>query len=104
VVPELRPVYEAAYILKFGEPPPIRNVELRNVTASSKGEDELLNIAVSGRVEARTWCGHLASLSSDLLHIRSQDTPCNRLVCVLDQTPAVYYLNYSVTYLVSLMY
>ncbi|KAK3420456.1 hypothetical protein EUGRSUZ_G01266 [Eucalyptus grandis] len=104
VVPELRPVYEAAYILKFGEPPPIRNVELRNVTASSKGEDELLNIAVSGRVEARTWCGHLASLSSDLLHVRSQETPCNRLVCVLDQTPAVYYLNYSVTYLVSLMY
>ncbi|KAL3730321.1 hypothetical protein ACJRO7_027343 [Eucalyptus globulus] len=99
VVPQLQPVYEAAYILKFGEPPPIRNV-----TASSKGEDEFLNIAVSGRVEARTWCGHLASLSSDLLHIPSPDTCCNRLVYVLDQTPTFDCPNYSVTCLVSLMH
>ncbi|KAL3730319.1 hypothetical protein ACJRO7_027341 [Eucalyptus globulus] len=99
VVPQLQPVYEAAYILKFGELPPIRNV-----TASSKGEDEFLNIAVSGRVEARTWCGHLASLSSDLLHIPSPDTCCNRLVYVLDQTPTFDCPNYSVTCLVSLMH
>lgn len=37
VLPQLRPVYETAYILKFGEAPPIRNVELQNVAASSAG-------------------------------------------------------------------
>ncbi|XP_030469259.1 uncharacterized protein LOC115687736 [Syzygium oleosum] len=42
------------------------------------GEDELLYGAESGWVEARTWCDHLASLSSDLLHIPTPDTPCNR--------------------------
>ncbi|XP_061958201.1 uncharacterized protein LOC133679580 [Populus nigra] len=34
--------------------------------------------AESGWVEARTSCDHLASLSSDLAHIPTPDTPCNR--------------------------
>uniref|UniRef100_A0A2P2JM45 Histone deacetylase 6-like n=1 Tax=Rhizophora mucronata TaxID=61149 RepID=A0A2P2JM45_RHIMU len=33
----------------------------------------------SGWVEARTSCDHLASLSSDLVHIPIPSTPCNRL-------------------------
>ncbi|KAL2537254.1 Regulator of Vps4 activity in the MVB pathway protein [Forsythia ovata] len=32
----------------------------------------------SGCVEARTHCDHLASLSQDLNHIPTPDTPCNR--------------------------
>ncbi|KAI6678158.1 hypothetical protein NL676_038954 [Syzygium grande] len=47
-------------------------------TEEGFGEDELLYGAESGWVEARTWCDHLASLSSDLLHIPTPDTPCNR--------------------------
>ncbi|KAL3580415.1 hypothetical protein D5086_018250 [Populus alba] len=34
--------------------------------------------AGSGWVEARTSCDHLAFLSSDLAHIPTPDTPCNR--------------------------
>ena len=33
----------------------------------------------SGWVEARTHCDHLDILSSDLTHIPTPDTPCNRL-------------------------
>ncbi|KAK9715839.1 hypothetical protein RND81_06G193100 [Saponaria officinalis] len=32
----------------------------------------------SGWVEPKTWCDHLASLSSDLRHIPTPDTPCFR--------------------------
>ncbi|KAM4124497.1 hypothetical protein ACB094_01G235400 [Castanea mollissima] len=43
-------------------------------------EEELLSTygAESGWVEARTSCDHLASLSSDLAHIPTPDTPCYR--------------------------
>ncbi|KAJ4824537.1 hypothetical protein Tsubulata_037416 [Turnera subulata] len=43
-------------------------------------DDDLDSIygAESGWVEARTSCDHLASLSSDLHHIPTPDTPCNR--------------------------
>ncbi|XP_031274256.1 histone deacetylase 6 [Pistacia vera] len=53
---QLRPVYETAYILQFGKAAPFQ----------------------SGCVEAQTSCVHLASLSSDLAHIPTPDTPCNR--------------------------
>ncbi|KAK0580744.1 hypothetical protein LWI29_005745 [Acer saccharum] len=42
-----------------------------------RGDDLLLG-AESGWVEARTSCDHLSSLSSDLLHIPTPHTPCNR--------------------------
>ncbi|KAG6414959.1 hypothetical protein SASPL_122357 [Salvia splendens] len=38
----------------------------------------LLDGSESGWVEARIHCDHLASLSSDLLHIPTPDTPCHR--------------------------
>ncbi|WCJ17932.1 Histone deacetylase 6 [Euphorbia peplus] len=43
-------------------------------------EDELMKIygSESGWVEARTSCDHLGSLSSDLSHIPTPHTPCNR--------------------------
>ncbi|XP_065871367.1 uncharacterized protein [Euphorbia lathyris] len=43
-------------------------------------EDELMKMygAESGWVEARTSCDHLGSLSSDLSHIPTPDTPCHR--------------------------
>ncbi|KAK2664900.1 hypothetical protein Ddye_003474, partial [Dipteronia dyeriana] len=41
-------------------------------------DDDLLLGAESGWVEARTSCDHLSSLSSDLLHIPTPHTPCNR--------------------------
>ncbi|KAJ7967558.1 Histone deacetylase 6 [Quillaja saponaria] len=41
-------------------------------------EYDLVYGAESGWVEARTSCDHLASLSSDLAHIPTPDTPCNR--------------------------
>ncbi|KAJ0076776.1 hypothetical protein Patl1_35343 [Pistacia atlantica] len=41
-------------------------------------DDSLMFGAESGWVEARTSCDHLASLSSDLAHIPTPDTPCNR--------------------------
>ncbi|KAK3193007.1 hypothetical protein Dsin_024317 [Dipteronia sinensis] len=41
-------------------------------------DDDLLLGAESGWVEARTSCDHLALLASDLLHIPTPDTPCNR--------------------------
>lgn len=45
------------------------------------GDDELLfDGSESGWVEARTHCDHLASLSSDLVHIPTPGTPCNRFV------------------------
>ncbi|CAK7330103.1 unnamed protein product [Dovyalis caffra] len=40
-------------------------------------ESDLIYGAESGWVEARTSCDHLASLSSDLSHIPTPDTPCN---------------------------
>ncbi|KAJ4966552.1 hypothetical protein NE237_018401 [Protea cynaroides] len=43
-----------------------------------EGEAELFYGAESGWVEARTSCEHLSSLSSDLLHVPTPDTPCNR--------------------------
>ncbi|KAK6241175.1 zinc finger protein [Theobroma cacao] len=39
---------------------------------------DLIYGAESGWVEARTQCDHLASLSSDLAHIPTPNTPCNR--------------------------
>jgi hypothetical protein len=47
---------------------------------SQEKEEEDLNIlgAESGWVEARNSCDHLASLSSDLAHIPTPDTPCYR--------------------------
>ncbi|KAK9165950.1 hypothetical protein Scep_001141 [Stephania cephalantha] len=41
-------------------------------------EHELMLGGESGWVEARTWCDHLASLSSDLSHIPTPHTPCSR--------------------------
>ncbi|KAH7575386.1 hypothetical protein ACOSP7_005066 [Xanthoceras sorbifolium] len=41
-------------------------------------DDDLIFGAGSGWVEARTSCEHLASLLSDLVHIPTPDTPCNR--------------------------
>ncbi|KAK3035737.1 hypothetical protein RJ639_033439 [Escallonia herrerae] len=41
-------------------------------------EDLLLCGSESGWVAARTHCDHLDSLSSDLTHIPTPDTPCNR--------------------------
>ncbi|XP_062178092.1 uncharacterized protein LOC133882880 [Alnus glutinosa] len=49
-------------------------------SAPLKEEEDLLLLhgAESGWVEARTRCDHLASLSSDLAHIPTPDTPCYR--------------------------
>ncbi|XP_059445054.1 uncharacterized protein LOC132176912 isoform X2 [Corylus avellana] len=49
-------------------------------SAPPKEEEDLLFLsgAESGWVEARTRCDHLASLSSDLAHIPTPDTPCHR--------------------------
>ncbi|KAJ4716166.1 Histone deacetylase 6 [Melia azedarach] len=54
-------------------------------TSSSKAtedrfveEDGLMFGAESGWVEALTSCDHLGSSSSDLVHIPTPDTPCNR--------------------------
>lgn len=43
-------------------------------------EDDLMAFygSESGWVEARTHCDHLDTLSSDLTHIPTPDTPCNR--------------------------
>ncbi|KAL7002890.1 hypothetical protein U1Q18_004049 [Sarracenia purpurea var. burkii] len=41
-------------------------------------EDELFDGSEAGWVEARTSCDHLASLSSDLTHIPTPDSHCNR--------------------------
>ncbi|PKI71642.1 histone deacetylase 6 [Punica granatum] len=43
-----------------------------------EGDEEFIHGAASGWVEARTSCDHLGSLSTDLLHIPTPDTPCNR--------------------------
>ncbi|KAG8364209.1 hypothetical protein BUALT_Bualt19G0104500 [Buddleja alternifolia] len=42
------------------------------------GEDDelMLDGSESGWVEARTHCDHLDSLSSDLIHIPTPNTPC----------------------------
>ncbi|KAF9675816.1 hypothetical protein SADUNF_Sadunf09G0072600 [Salix dunnii] len=40
-------------------------------------QNDLIYGAESGWVEARTSCDHLGSLSSDLAHIPTPDTPCN---------------------------
>ncbi|XP_073029828.1 uncharacterized protein [Primulina eburnea] len=40
--------------------------------------DSMLYGSASGWVEARTHCDHLASLNSDLIHIPTPHTPCNR--------------------------
>ncbi|PQQ17884.1 histone deacetylase 6 [Prunus yedoensis var. nudiflora] len=45
-----------------------------------ENEEELIFGAESGWVEARTFCDHLPSLSSDLAHIPTPDTPCNRFI------------------------
>ncbi|BBH09676.1 Regulator of Vps4 activity in the MVB pathway protein [Prunus dulcis] len=42
-----------------------------------ENEEELIFGAESGWVEARTFCDHLPSLSTDLAHIPAPDTPCN---------------------------
>ncbi|XP_039068760.1 uncharacterized protein LOC120215029 [Hibiscus syriacus] len=39
---------------------------------------DLMYGSESGWVEAKTYCDHLASLSSDLGHIPIPNTPCNR--------------------------
>ncbi|KAJ0955035.1 putative histone deacetylase [Helianthus annuus] len=46
----------------------------------SKQEEDLMALygSDSGWVEARTHCDHLDILSSDLTHIPTPDTPCNR--------------------------
>ncbi|KAM3204755.1 histone deacetylase 6 isoform X1 [Capsicum annuum] len=43
-------------------------------------EDEILMLygSDSGWVEPKSYCDHLDSLSSDLIHIPTPDTPCNR--------------------------
>ncbi|XP_015579871.1 histone deacetylase 6 [Ricinus communis] len=43
-------------------------------------DDELMTVygSESGWVEAKTSCDHLGSLSSDLSHISTPDTPCHR--------------------------
>ncbi|KAK9286218.1 hypothetical protein L1049_014603 [Liquidambar formosana] len=41
-------------------------------------EEELVYGAESGWVEARTSCDHLGSLTSDLSHIPTPNTQCNR--------------------------
>lgn len=45
-------------------------------------EDEILMLygSESGWVEPKSYCDHLESLSSDLTHIPTPDTPCNRFV------------------------
>ncbi|XP_050104681.1 uncharacterized protein LOC126584289 [Malus sylvestris] len=45
---------------------------------SEENEEELFYGAESGWVEARASCDHLASLSSNLAHIPTPDTACNR--------------------------
>ncbi|KAL7585210.1 hypothetical protein Lser_V15G45870 [Lactuca serriola] len=47
---------------------------------SSVEEEDLMAFygSESGWVEARTHCDHLDTLSSDLTHIPTPDTPCNR--------------------------
>ncbi|XP_024924425.3 uncharacterized protein LOC107404469 isoform X2 [Ziziphus jujuba] len=49
-------------------------------TEREQQEDEWLELygAESGWVEARTHCDHLASLSSDLVHIPAPNAHCNR--------------------------
>ncbi|KAF8406220.1 hypothetical protein HHK36_008305 [Tetracentron sinense] len=44
--------------------------------ALDQEEEDFSYGAESGWVEARTSCDHLASLSSDLSHIPTPDTPC----------------------------
>ncbi|KAM7474739.1 hypothetical protein LguiB_021982 [Lonicera macranthoides] len=60
---------------------------MANETTSSSSsapipvDDEELQLiygSESGWVEARTHCDHLGSLSSDLTHIPTPDTPCER--------------------------
>ncbi|KAJ0773639.1 hypothetical protein HanOQP8_Chr03g0101551 [Helianthus annuus] len=48
----------------------------------SKQEEDLMALygSDSGWVEARTHCDHLDILSSDLTHIPTPDTPCNRFL------------------------
>ncbi|XP_057783048.1 uncharacterized protein LOC131000918 [Salvia miltiorrhiza] len=49
-----------------------------SLTMVEVDEELILNGSESGWVEARTHCEHLASLSSDLIHIPTPDTPCHR--------------------------
>ncbi|EXB76677.1 Histone deacetylase 6 [Morus notabilis] len=44
---------------------------------TEEGEEELIYGGESGWVEARTSCDHLSSLSFDLTHIPTPDTPCH---------------------------
>ncbi|KAH6767067.1 histone deacetylase-like protein [Perilla frutescens var. hirtella] len=44
----------------------------------SEDEELILDGSESGWVEALTHCDHLSSLSPDLIHIPTPDTPCNR--------------------------
>ncbi|TXG64150.1 hypothetical protein EZV62_011144 [Acer yangbiense] len=75
VIPQLRSVREMVYMLKIAQARPSRTVRTSippfRWLEIQRGED-------SGWVEARTSCDHLASLSSDLVHIPTPDTPCNR--------------------------
>ncbi|XP_071729941.1 uncharacterized protein [Rutidosis leptorrhynchoides] len=52
----------------------------KSVCDQNKEEDDLMAIygSESGWVEPRIHCDHLDTLSSDLTHIPTPDTPCNR--------------------------
>ncbi|KAI4295751.1 hypothetical protein L6164_035762 [Bauhinia variegata] len=54
---------------------PSSNLDQEN---SIEEEFDLIYGSESGWVEARTSCDHLGSLSADLTHIPTPDTPCNR--------------------------
>ncbi|CAK9181160.1 unnamed protein product [Ilex paraguariensis] len=49
-----------------------------SLSAIEEDQESFLYGSESGWVEARTHCDHLGSLSSDLTHIPTPDTPCNR--------------------------
>lgn len=66
----------------------LHSIKMANESTSSSSssapipvDDEELLLTYgseSGWVEARTHCDHLGSLSSDLTHIPTPDTPCER--------------------------
>lgn len=50
--------------------------------------------AESGWVEALTSCDHLGSSSSDLVHIPTPDTPCNRLAKHSEQRNLIPFIHF----------
>ncbi|PON90566.1 Histone deacetylase superfamily [Trema orientale] len=61
----------------FNLPKFLTRIFINHVNQQQRQQEDLLYGAESGWVEARTSCDHLPSLSSDLAHIPTPDTPCH---------------------------